>query len=423
MTKCPYVESETSAEIPDVSRPALAWRKSRVSTLFPQRRPRRAHTEARPRTLRARTPHAEVAREPRAPPRAPPRASSPRIRRARSRRVAPLKRVQRKSPPSFAATGCLRAAPARDRDGRDDARLPQQGSEADQVRGAGSRQRCVRSRDPDRTLGRRLGLARRPRGGPFSKEKAHDSGGVRNARRAASRPAPLTPHPPPPPRVADDEMCWICLDETREELVRPCKCPRWVRSRAPRTPDPSRQRRVRDACASCHGVVVAFSNRNAVFQTVRAWEPPSKNLPGLSRAPVFFFFCTGSRESSRAHPSHRLAFPHSEPLRSTASASRAGSSSAAASRRSRGVSFASRCYPTGARLFSATSSRTTRRLGAAVPTAAAARRPARLSVPRPAVRPLRRRPTPRGTSAGRVRGRVRIRTTRLSRRGAGRWTR
>lgn len=171
-----------------------------------------------------------------------------------------------------------------------------------------------------------------------------------------------------------------------------------------------------------------FSNRNAVFQTVRAWEatgvePPSKNLPGLSRAPVFFFFCTGSRESSRAHPSHRLAFPHSEPLRSTASASRAGSSSAAASRRSRGVSFASRCYPTGARLFSATSSRTTRRLGAAVPTAAAARRPARLSVPRPAVRPLRRRPTPRGTSAGRVRGRVRIRTIRLSRRGAGRWMR
>ena len=295
VTKCPYVESETSAEIPDVSRPALAWRKSRVSTLFPQRRPRRAHTEARPRTLRARTPHAEVAREPRAPPRAPLRASSPRIRRARSRRVAPLERVPRKSPPSFAATGCLRAAPARDRDGRDDARLPQQGSEADQVRGAGSRQRCVRSRDQDRTLGRRLGLARRPRGGPFSKEKAHDSGRSEKCapRRVASRAA--DPAPPAPPRVADDEMCWICLDETREELVRPCKCPRWVRSRAPRTPDPSRQRRVRDACASCH------ARRRRVFRTETPFfklfvqreaagvEPPSKNLPGLSRAPVFFF--------------------------------------------------------------------------------------------------------------------------------------
>jgi hypothetical protein len=438
VTKCPYVESETSA---DVWRPALAWRKSRVSTLFPQRRPLRAHTEARPRTLRARTPHAEVAREPRAPPRAPPRESSPRIRRARSRRVAPLERVPRKSPPSFAATGCLRAAPARDRDGRDDARLPQQGSEADQVRGAGSRQRCVRSRDPDRTLGRRLSLARRPRGGPFSKEKAHDSGGVRNARRAASRPAPLTPHPPPPPRVADDEMCWICLDETREELVRPCKCPRWVRSRAPRTPDPSRQRRVRDACASCH------AHRRRVFEPKRRFSNCSSlgsggrrtavKKPAGSLARARFFFSheeprvveSSSRArvrltlGSRARPSHRLAFPHSEPLRSTASASRAGSSSAAASRRSRVVSFASRCYPTGARLFSATSSRTTRRLGAAVPTAAAARRPARLSVPRPAARPLRRRPTPRGTSAGRVRGRVRIRTTRLSRRGAGRWTR
>ena len=305
VTKCPYVESETSAEIPDVSRPALAWRKSRVSTLFPQRRPRRAHTEARPRTLRARTPHAEVAREPRAPPRAPPRASSPRIRRARSRRVAPPERVQRKSPPSFAATGCLRAAPARDRDGRDDARLPQQGSEADQVRGAGSRQRCVRSRDPDRTLGRRLGLARRPRGGPFSKEKAHDSGGVRNARRAASRPAPLTPHPPPPPRVADDEMCWICLDETREELVRPCKCPRWVRSRAPRTPDPSRQRRVRDACASCH------ARRRRVFEPKRRFTNCSclgsdgrrtavkKPAGSLARARFFFFFARGA-ESRRA---------------------------------------------------------------------------------------------------------------------------
>jgi hypothetical protein len=161
-----------------------------------------------------------------------------------------------------------------------------------------------------------------------------------------------------------------------------------------------------------------------------------KPAGSLARA-RFFFFCTGSRESSRARRARssvsrssralvRLTVslsPHSEPLRSTASASRAGSSSAAASRRSRGVSFASRCYPTGARLFSATSSRTTRRLGAAVPTAAAARRPARLSVPRPAARPLRRRPTPRGTSAGRVRGRVRIRTTRLSRRAAGRWTR
>ena len=304
VTKCPYVESETSAEIPDVSRPALAWRKSRVSTLFPQRRPRRAHTEARPRTLRARTPHAEVAREPRAPPRAPPRASSPRIRRARSRRVAPLERVPRKSPPSFAATGCLRADPARDRDGRDDARLPQQGSEADQVRGAGSRQRCVRSRDPDRTLGRRLGLARRPRGGPFSKEKAHDSGGVRNARRAASRPAPLTPHPPPPPRVADDEMCWICLDETREELVRPCKCPRWVRSRAPRTPDPSRQRRVRDACASCH------ARRRRVFEPKRRFSNCSskgkrrasnrrQKTCRVSRARPFFFFARGA-ESRRA---------------------------------------------------------------------------------------------------------------------------
>ena len=169
-----------------------------------------------------------------------------------------------------------------------------------------------------------------------------------------------------------------------------------------------------------------FSNRNAVFQTVRPWEaagvePPSKNLPA-PRAPVFFF-CTGSRESLSARPSHCLAFPHSEPLRSTASAPRAGSSSAAASRRSRGVSFASRCYPTGARLFSATSSRTTCRLGAAVPTAAAARRPARLSLPRPAARPLRRRPTPRGTSAGRARGGFDSGMTRLSRRGAGRWTR
>lgn len=185
-----------------------------------------------------------------------------------------------------------------------------------------------------------------------------------------------------------------------------------------------------------------FSNRNAVFQTVRPKgsggrrTAVKKPAGSLARA-RFFFFCTGSRESSRARRARssvsrssralvRLTVslsPHSEPLRSTASASRAGSSSAAASRRSRGVSFASRCYPTGARLFSATSSRTTRRLGAAVPTAAAARRPARLSVPRPAARPLRRRPTPRGTSAGRVRGRVRIRTTRLSRRRAGRWTR
>ena len=34
-----------------------------------------------------------------------------------------------------------------------------------------------------------------------------------------------------PPLCADDEGCWICLDNhdtEHDKLLRPCKCPRWV---------------------------------------------------------------------------------------------------------------------------------------------------------------------------------------------------
>ena len=111
----------------------------------------------------------------------------------------------------------------------------------------------------------------------------------------------------------------------------------------------------------------------------RASNRRQKTGRSLARA-RFFFFLQGSRESLSARPSHRLA-SHPNLSRSTASASRAGSSSAAAAG---GVvcKFASRCYPT-ARLFPRRRAEDACHLGAAVPTAAAARRPARLSVPRP----------------------------------------
>eukprot|EP00982_Pelagococcus_subviridis_P001175 9574-Pelagococcus_subviridis.AAC.4 len=51
----------------------------------------------------------------------------------------------------------------------------------------------------------------------------------------------------PSRRVAEEEACWICLDDRsdeHDELLKPCACPRWVR--AARRPVPSRDSTLRE---------------------------------------------------------------------------------------------------------------------------------------------------------------------------------